>query len=208
SPPALGRMGVVGVVSGRVLAQNLRTGLYEPLGSATDLPVGVPIDARDGVVSLTTALPGGRTQTADVWGGLFRFEQTKHGDGQTELLLNGPVGPCPARRRAPQASRESVRGRAALARASATAASAHASSTSAVAARARAKRRLWSKDSHGKYTTHGANSAATVLGTEWLTVDSCAGTLTRVRRGRVRVRDLHNGHVTVLGAGHSYLARS
>ncbi len=196
SPPALGRRGVVGVVSGTVLVQNLRTGLYEPLGSAEDLPVGVPIDTRDGVVSLTTALPGGRIQTADVWGGLFRFVQTKHGDGQTELFLSGQVGPCPAHGRA--------------GRASATAASARAASTRAVAAaaRARAKRQLWSKDSHGKYTTHGANSAATVLGTEWLTVDSCAGTLTHVRRGRVRVRGLHNGHVTVLGAGQSYLARS
>lgn len=178
APATLGRSGVVGVVSGTISVRNARTGLYEPLASASDLPAGAVVDARDGVVSLTTALPGGGTQTAQVWGGLFRFGQSAHGDGQTELYLSGPVGPCPKRR------------------------------GGATAARARAKRQLWSKDSGGKYTTHGENSAATVLGTEWLTVDSCAGTLTRVRRGRVRVRDTHNSDITFVSAGHSYLARS
>ncbi len=203
APPAIGRSGVVGVVSGTVFVRNPDTGLEEPLGPAADLPVGVPIDARDGVVALTTALPGGHMQTADVWGGIFRFVQAEHGDGRTQLYLSGTVGPCPVRGRAARANRVSVRGRAAAGPKSAASMSAL-----ATAAHARARRQLWSKDSHGKYTTHGANSAATVLGTEWLTVDSCAGTLTRVRRGRVRVRDRHNGRVTVLGAGHSYLARS
>jgi hypothetical protein len=71
-----------------------------------------------------------------------------------------------------------------------------------------AKRRtLWARDHHGRYTTHGANSAATVLGTEWETVETCAGTITRVRRGRVRVRDLHTHRAVIVTAGHSFLAR-
>jgi hypothetical protein len=66
---------------------------------------------------------------------------------------------------------------------------------------------LWARDHHGRYSTHGANSAATVLGTEWETVETCAGTITRVRRGRVRVRDLHNDRTAIVTAGHSFLAR-
>jgi hypothetical protein len=68
-------------------------------------------------------------------------------------------------------------------------------------------RSLWARDHHGRYTTHGANSVATVLGTEWETVETCAGTITRVRRGRVRVRDLHTDRTVIVTAGHSFLAR-
>jgi hypothetical protein len=77
----------------------------------------------------------------------------------------------------------------------------------ATAAREHKTRRLWGRDSGGRFRTHGANSVATVRGTRWLTVDGCAGTLTRVTEGVVSVRDLHRHRVVTVRAGHSYLAR-
>ena len=66
---------------------------------------------------------------------------------------------------------------------------------------------LWGSDSHGRFSTHGANSAATVRGTRWLTVERCDGTLTRVVSGRVLVRDLRTGRRVMLTANRQYLAR-
>jgi hypothetical protein len=67
-------------------------------------------------------------------------------------------------------------------------------------------RKLWGNGS-GSFRTRGQYSAATVRGTEWLVQDSCAGTLTRVRKGVVAVRDNVKRKTVVLRAGKSYLAR-
>jgi hypothetical protein len=79
------------------------------------------------------------------------------------------------------------------------------------AARAAGKRppppKLWGKDSKGKYRTHGRNSVATVRGTEWITTETCAGTVTRVVTGAVSVRDRWTGKRRIVRAGHSHLAR-
>jgi ferric-dicitrate binding protein FerR (iron transport regulator) len=45
-----------------------------------------------------------------------------------------------------------------------------------------------------------------VRGTIWLTEDRCDGTLVRVVRGRVDVRDLTRRRTVVVRAGQSYLA--
>ena len=52
----------------------------------------------------------------------------------------------------------------------------------------------------------GQDSAATVQGTRWLTEERCDGTLTRVRRGRVSVKNAKTGKTVTVSAGHSYLA--
>ena len=44
-------------------------------------------------------------------------------------------------------------------------------------------------------------------GTKWLVQDSCAGTLTRVVRGTVRVRDNVKRKTITVRAGKSYLAK-
>ena len=44
-------------------------------------------------------------------------------------------------------------------------------------------------------------------GTKWLVSDSCAGTLTRVARGVVTVRDLVKHKTIRVRAGKRYLAR-
>ena len=45
-------------------------------------------------------------------------------------------------------------------------------------------------------------------GTVWDTIDRCDGTLTKVRRGRVVVRDFRRKQNIVLTAGKSYLAKA
>jgi hypothetical protein len=71
-------------------------------------------------------------------------------------------------------------------------------------------RHLWGREGgrRGKYRTRGRWSSATVRGTTWLTRDGCAGTLTRVTKGRVIVRDLVRKRTIVVRAGHQYLARA
>ena len=54
----------------------------------------------------------------------------------------------------------------------------------------RVVRRLWGKDKHARFRTHGRDSVATVRGTQWVTTDRCDGTVTRVTEGKVLVRDL------------------
>ncbi|MDA0181839.1 right-handed parallel beta-helix repeat-containing protein [Solirubrobacter phytolaccae] len=72
------------------------------------------------------------------------------------------------------------------------------------AAKKAKKRKLWG-DGKGAFRTSGKYSAATVRGTKWLVEDSCAGTLTRVAQGSVRVT--HGKRTIVVRAGKRYLAR-
>jgi hypothetical protein len=74
------------------------------------------------------------------------------------------------------------------------------------AAKKAKKRRLWG-DGKGSFRTTGRYSAATVRGTKWLVQDSCAGTLTRVKAGSVKVRDNVRKRTKVVRAGGKYLAR-
>ena len=67
--------------------------------------------------------------------------------------------------------------------------------------------KLWG-NGKGKFRTNGKYSSATVRGTIWLTTDRCDGTLTTVKRGTVRVRDLRRHKTVTVKAGHSYLARA
>jgi hypothetical protein len=67
-------------------------------------------------------------------------------------------------------------------------------------------RKLWGNGS-GSFRTRGQYSAATVRGTKWLVQDSCSGTLTRVTKGVVSVRDNVKRRTIVLRAGKHYLAK-
>ena len=68
------------------------------------------------------------------------------------------------------------------------------------------RRRLWG-NAKGTFRTNGRYAAAAVRGTVWLTEDTCAGTLVRVRTGRVAVRDRVRNRTILLRAGQSYTAR-
>ncbi|MEA2423001.1 MAG: hypothetical protein QOF55_2100 [Thermoleophilaceae bacterium] len=60
----------------------------------------------------------------------------------------------------------------------------------------------------GRFRTRGRNSTATVRGTQYLVKDTCAGTLTKVKVGKVVVRDLALKKTKTLKAGQSYFARA
>jgi hypothetical protein len=70
----------------------------------------------------------------------------------------------------------------------------------------RPPRKLWSSDHGGRFRTRGSNAVATVRGTSWYMADRCDGTYTRVKHGKVAVRDLHSGRTFLLRAGQSHLA--
>jgi len=176
--PVIGRLAGVEPISGTVRIRNSHGALVPLTGPAT-LPLGTVMDTTHGVVKLITALPAhSRTQAVTVWGGVFKITQAPRGNGLTHIVLKTPLA-CGRQR------------------------SAHASGRSSAVRR----RTLWSKDNHGLYSTYGSNTVATVRGTEWETIDSCAGTLTRVVHGQVSVRDLHRHRTILVRAGHSYLAR-
>jgi streptogramin lyase len=67
--------------------------------------------------------------------------------------------------------------------------------------------RLWGRDNHGRFVSHGTSAVATVRGTTWLLRESCAGTFVSVSRGSVSVRDLVRHRTILLRAGGTYLAR-
>ena len=75
------------------------------------------------------------------------------------------------------------------------------------AAKKKKKRRLWGNGS-GRFRTKGKHSAATVVGTKWLVEDRCTSTLTRVVRGKVRVRDFVKKKNVIVKAGKKYVARA
>ena len=133
---------------------------FVPLAFGSELPVGTEVDATNGSIALTSALPSGKLQTGKFGGGRFMMRQGRR--GYVDLYLRGQA--CRHRR-------------------------AERSRVLASAARKRPKRGPWGSDHGGRFRTHGRNSHATVRGTRWVVGDSCAGTLTRVTERVVVVRD-------------------
>ena len=178
--PIHGRAVAAVAVAGEVLVKLPGSPSFVALVAASRLPNGSLVDASSGVVQISSARGnGGPMQTAAFSGTTFSIRQPSSASGMTELRLQG--GP-------PASCRRSTR------------------RAFAYAARSTA-RRLWG-NGHGRFRTRGRYGSATVRGTVWATEDSCDGTLVRVRRGRVAVRDFV-GHRTVLvRAGHSHLARA
>jgi hypothetical protein len=176
--PVLGHTVAAGPRAGTVRVRKPHGGFVR-LAAGADVPSGAVVDASHGTVAVTSALPTGKTQTAEFSGGRFVVRQSRGGRGVVDVYLRGSLGSCRAN--------------------IASIARKHRRRTRA--------RSLWARDHGGKYRTHGANSVATVRGTRWLTRDTCAGTLTKVTHGAVSVRDLRRKRTVTVRAGHSYLAR-
>ena len=71
----------------------------------------------------------------------------------------------------------------------------------------RASSRRLVADVHGRFRTRGRFATATALSARWVTEDRCDGTLVRVTRGVVRVRDERRGRTVRLRAGDRALVR-
>jgi len=183
-------------VSGTVLIRLPGTSTFVPIESVTSFPEGSTIDARNGRVRITSAKSStGGEQSSVFYGGIFtvtyepgqafesRKKKRKRPRPVTQLKLRGTLGPCP------KVKRKKARG-------------AHESRK-----RRRRRRRLWGHG-RGRFRTRGRHASATVRGTWWLTEDRCDGTLTYVRRGKVRVRDFRRRKTVTVKARHRYLARA
>jgi streptogramin lyase len=184
-PPVLGRTALARVLSGSIYVRAPGSSRWALLSGARDILTGSVVDARGGTVQVTTALDrGGHTQSATLWSGEFVIHQSATGNGLTTFTLAGGPRGCRAARHGARPAR---------------------------AARAKARPRvqsLWAKDNHGRFSTQGQDSVATVRGTYWGTVQRCGGTLTIVRQGVVSVRDIRRHRTVLVSAGHSYLARA
>ena len=196
-PPVLGRRVNVAPVRGTVKlalpagssaagrARGAQKGLrFVVLKEARQIPVRSFLDTRRGTVRLVAAGPGRRQ--GDFASGLFQVLQARRGRdrGITELRLKG-------------SSFRRCR--------------VHSSRAEAKAARHRRSRRTVRRlrgNSTRGYRSRGRYAAATVRGTIWTTYDRCDGTLTRVTRGRVIVRDFRRKRNIRVRAGRSYLARA
>jgi hypothetical protein len=183
--PILGTTVNVETLRGVVFVR-LRGGRFSRLDDVSQIPVGSLLDTRRGTVRLTSARDRrGTTQTGDFAAGVFQVAQSRKRSarGLTELRLKGSSFASCRQRRARGGDAQD----AGLSR--------------------RAIRRLRGSAT-GRFRTRGRNSSATVRGTVWGTIDRCDGTLTRVRRGRVAVRDFRRRKTVIVRAGKSYLARS
>jgi hypothetical protein len=172
--PVANKTVVARKVSGKVLVRLRGSGRFVELDAAQGIPVGSTVDARRGVVELTSQpRAGAPAQTAVFFDGIFKVTQKA---GITDLKLTEKLARC-------------GKGRGARA-----------------AAKRPKTRRLWG-DGKGAFRTTGRYSAATVRGTKWLVQDSCAGTLTRVKQGSVKVRDKVRKRTVIVRAGKRYRAR-
>jgi hypothetical protein len=177
APPELGQSVGVAAQGGSVLVRLPGTTRAVALTDAASVPVGSILDTRKGAVILRSALPGDASQSGTFHGGLFEVRQPAGAHGMTELVLRGPLPTCTA-----------------------------GGARAAAASTRRPPRVLWGRDDHGRFRTRGSNSVATVRGTQWYVADRCDGTLTRVSKGSVSVRDLRRQRTVVVNAGKSYLA--
>jgi hypothetical protein len=205
-PPVPGKSVVVKVVSGQVFVKypagysaRATTPLkgFVPFKGAANVPVGTQLDTKKGRVALTSAVDtkGQKTQTSEFYQGIFQVKQAlpkkkskKAVALTTDLVLKGQIArsqcaPLKGARAVAAAKKKKKKGPKAV------------------------LGKLWG-NGKGRFRTTGKYSSATVRGTIWLTQDECDGTLTKVLRGTVSVRDLRRKKTVRVKAGHSYLARA
>ena len=147
-------------------------------------------------MALTSAsdTAGAKTQTSDFYDGIFQVKQAvpkkkpkKPAALTTDIVMKGQIArsqcaPLKGARAAAESAKKKKGPKSVLGK-------------------------LWG-NGKGKFRTSGKYSSATVRGTIWLVEDRCEGTLTKVTRGRVSVRDLRRKKTVTVKAGHSYLARA
>ena len=185
-PPRFGHSVDIGLVSGTVIVtppggHSFRLGMQD-----RNITVGSLIDTTQGRVDLRAAPPpaGGaasagaataRVEDAQFYDGAFRVTQPGSRPVAEIRLAGGEVPACTAQSGQLAPHRKLPH---------------------------KVVRLLWASGS-GQFRTVGRYSAATVLGTKWLTEDFCDGTLVRVSRGVVVVENLATHATVTVRAGHS-----
>jgi hypothetical protein len=177
-PPEVGKTVNALRIAGKVRYRLPGAGSFVALTDPVQVPIGTTFDTTGGRVTLIAASDDqGTTQNAWFYEGTFTLDQTSGLRPITTLTLAGALPSCP---------------KASGGRAAAT-------------TRKRKSRHLWG-DGKGRFRTNGRFSAATVRGTRWVVSDRCDGTLTRVVRGSVTIRDRVRNKTVVIRAGQQYLA--
>jgi len=148
---------------------------FVKLGAApVTLPVGSSVSTNAGTVQLTAASVGGAAPVSALfYKGTFAISQSAT-TGVATLTLDGPLAPCP-----PSGTTGS----------SGTTKAAR-SPAHKPPAKPPTQRSLWGNGGAGHFQTKGNYAAATVLGTVWLTTDSCTSTAVGVAEGSVSVTNL------------------
>jgi hypothetical protein len=169
---------------------------FIPVTQARQVPVGSEIDSLRGTLDLVVS--NGQphhTQKAHLKGAIYTVSQTRTGPhkGLTTFTLkeNAFAGAptyssCTSKKKSAEAAAVPFSKKPKL-------------STSIL-------QTLRATDNHGKFSTRGRYSAATVRGTDWGVEDRCDGTLTLVHRGTVNVFDFATRKTIAVHAGHSFLA--
>ncbi len=181
--PKLGVAGNLLPVTGRIRIELPGSTRFVPVGTSIQVPFGTIVDATLGKVSVTTAQPGGGTQTVSYYDGEFKLTQD-HAGLVVATLVGGKLGSCPR-----------AKGRR------------HHTRSAQVATKKKPVRKLWA-EGHGKYSTKGNYATGAALGTRWITEDLCGGTLIKVLLHRVFVTNLVTHRHFTITAGHSYFARA
>jgi hypothetical protein len=177
--PALGHSVVAEAASGVVMVRKHGSDEFVPLDDAAKVPVDSTFDATNGTVLIEAARGGGESNTGAFHGGVFKVHQSHEGKGMTRIALRGgDFSSCPN-----GASARALRSR-------------HGGGV----------RKLWGKDHGGRFKTSGRGSVATVRGTVWYTEDRCDGTLTKVKKGAVMVRERGTGRHKLLHRGQGFFA--
>ncbi len=154
---------------------------FIPLTQARELPVGTIFDTTAGIARIRTATSvAGQTQFGDFYAGIFKLLQSRAQKGLTQMNIID------------QRSRRQ--------------ACATTGKKASAAKLTRGVLGLLRSNEHGRWTTRGNYSSASVRGTEITVADKCTGTLTRVTRGVVVVDDFRRHKNIVVTSGHSYLA--
>jgi hypothetical protein len=197
SAPTIGQTFNIQPVSGLVFVYI--HGQLVPLTELEQIGPGVTIDSRHGTFELTTAGGGGgtardaaangkptKTQTGQFGGAVVRIRQTTRGGNRgltTVMLVLSAFKGAPS---------QAICG--------GQSADGHAAALSSKTIQ------LLHATAHGKFSTSGRYSAATVRGTSWTMTARCDGTLTRDISDSVVVTDFVRHKTIVLHAGQIYLA--
>ena len=184
--PVLGQTENVQPVSGTVFVKSA-SGAFVPLTGVTQVRTGTQIDALHGSLQLVASVGRHKKEHGVFGGAVFKLTQAGSGirKGFTTLSLVEA-----AFKGAPSYSR----------------CTSHNAADATVARASSRTLQLLHASAHGKFTTKGRYSAATVLGTKWTIADLCNGTLVHDITDSVKVTDFVHHKTVVIHAGQSYIA--
>ena len=185
-PPVLGKSEDVSPVSGTVFIKS-PSGAYVPLTGAIQIRTGTEIDALHGSLQLVASV-GKHKQEHGIFGGAV-FKLTQAGSGILKGFTTLTIVES-AFKGAPSYSL----------------CTAHKAAEATAAKASSRTLQLLHASAHGKFTTKGRYSAATVLGTIWTIADRCDGTLIHDITDSVKVNDFVHHKTVIIHAGQSYLA--